>query len=91
MRIRYFATLRDVAQKSEEPYDAQEIVLLDLLNRLCSRYGREFRRWVMTDDGKLSEMAIILVNGRDVRELEYADTVLRANDVICMFPPIAGG
>ncbi len=91
MRIRYFATLRDVARKSEEQYETPEIVLLDLLEKLCTRYGREFRRWVMTDDGNLSELAIILVNGRDVRELDNADTVLRANDVICMFPPIAGG
>ena len=49
----------------------------DLLRDLAARYGHEFARWVL-DDGELAKLAIVLVNGHDVRQLERLATPLRA-------------
>jgi sulfur-carrier protein len=82
--------LRQSAGKMEEQWDRPEATLGDLMQDLVSRYGPEFGRWVYAD-GKLSELAIILVNGRDVRHLERERTPLKADDMIAIFPPVAGG
>jgi len=34
---------------------------------------------------------VILVNGRNIRTLEKAGTVLRDNDTVTLLPPFAGG
>lgn len=63
----------------------------DLLRDLSRRYGPQFRKWVLTPDGELCEIAILLVNGRDVRDGLRLETPLSPDDEICIFPPVAGG
>jgi sulfur-carrier protein len=82
--------LRDAAGKMEEEWSLPEATLDDLLKDLVVRYGPEFSRWVYPN-GALSDLAIILVNGRDVRHLAKGNTPLRSDDSIVIFPPVAGG
>jgi len=91
MRIKYFALLRDCTRVSEEQYTGPARLLGELLAELCSRYGPGFRKWVLTPEGDLSDLAIILVNGKDVRDGKRLDTSLSPADDICIFPPVAGG
>ena len=89
MKVTYFATLRDVAGKNEEDWERPAATVGELLRDLVARYGREFARWVF-EDGQLS-LAIILVNGHDVRGLQRLDTPLRPTDAVTIFPPVGGG
>ena len=62
-----------------------------LLNDLCRQYGASFRKWMLTPEGELSDIAIVLVNGQDVRHSGRLETPLSPDDEIFIFPPVAGG
>lgn len=91
MVIRYFAFLRDITRKSEQLWPEPAGRLADLLHALSNKYGPGFRYWVLENDGQLSHHSIILVNGRDARDLNGLDTALKPDDIIAIFPPVAGG
>lgn len=81
--------LRDIAGKTEEQWNEPAATVGELLRGLIARYGPEFGRWVL-DQGEL-KLAIVLVNGRDVRDLQRLDTPLSPDDTVTVFPPVAGG
>ncbi len=89
MKIRYFATLRNVTHKTEEDWAPREATVGDLLRDLVGRYGTEFERWVL-ENGKLT-FAMVFVNGQDVREQQGLDTPLAPDDTVVFIPPMAGG
>ena len=45
----------------------------------------------MYDGDKLGAWVILLVNGHDLRHLQGLETPLRPEDVVSIFPPVAGG
>ncbi len=90
MQIEYFAMLRRATGKSHEEWHRPAATLGDLLRDLSATYGDNFRRWLYDGD-QLSEIAIIMVNGRDVRHLQRFDTPLQPDDTVVIFPPVAGG
>jgi MoaD family protein len=91
IKIKYFAYLRDVTRVSEEQIPIPFSTLRGLLEVLCKRYGPGFRKWVLTPEGELCDIAIVLVNGKDVRDGKWLETPLSQGDDICIFPPVAGG
>ena len=70
--VKLFATFREGRFKVEERELPQESRLLDVLQPL---------------NIKPEEVAICLVNGRNVNELH----VLKDGDTIALFPPVGGG
>jgi sulfur-carrier protein len=64
--------------------------LADLLRALSARYGVAFERRLFEGDS-LSPTIIILVNGRDTRHLAGLATPLTPDDVVAIFPMVAGG
>ena len=90
MTVKYFATIRSLTGEQERRIDSRPGDLRELLTQLAERYGRLFRRTVFDGDALHGEI-IILVNGRNVRHLQGADTPLGEDDEISIFPMIAGG
>jgi sulfur-carrier protein len=88
--VSYFATLRDVTGKPREDWREPAPTVGDLLRELSERYGHEFERWVL-DRGDLGKFVIVLVNGRDIRQLQLLATPLAATDEVVIFPPVGGG
>ncbi len=82
--------LRQVTGKSQEQWDKPAATLGELMRDLSAKYGSGIGKWLMVD-GKMSEIAIIMVNGQDVRHLQGLDTPLKPSDAIAIFPPVAGG
>jgi len=70
--VKLFATFRDGRFKVEERDLPEDTHLLDVLQLL---------------NIKLEEVAICLVNGRNINEQQ----VLKAGDTIALFPPVGGG
>ncbi|MFZ5859019.1 MAG: MoaD/ThiS family protein [Chloroflexota bacterium] len=91
MIIRYFAMLRNVTRQNEQVWNAPVSSVRELLEELCQVYGSEFRQWMMDENGNLGGLSIVLVNGTDYRHLGGLDAPLQADDVVAIFPPVAGG
>ncbi len=90
MQVRFFATIREITREKEIRWDGPALELDGLLHGLSARYGVEFAKWCW-DGRELGKAIIILVNGRDVRHLGGLDTRLDPDDVVSVFPMIAGG
>jgi len=91
MKLKFFATYRDITRKKEEDVPSPADIWTLLLS-LGERYGREFREKLISPDGmEIGEDVIILVNGRNICHLDGKNTPLTENDVISIFPVVAGG
>lgn len=89
--IRYFATFRELAGEKSCRVDEAPATVGELLGLLSARYGAAFHRAVLTDDGSISPVLILLVNGRNVRHSGGLATPLSAGDQVSVFPMVAGG
>lgn len=90
MIVQYFATIRTYTGESERRLDDAPASLGPLLEELAERYGAAFRR-AMFAGAALSPYVIILVNGRSVLHSGVLETPLAADDVVSIFPMVAGG
>jgi len=91
MLIRYFATYRMITGRLTEEVSAPGTVLV-LLHQLSDVYGDELRKWLLSADGTTKgDNSIVLINGRHVEHLNGVDTVLSEDDVVSLFPTVAGG
>ena len=91
MRVKFFAYIRDYTgcKEAEVPYRA---TVRDLARMLSDLYGKRLREELYdTDRESLSPKIIIMVNGRHVAHLGGIDAVLKADDVVQIFPLVAGG
>jgi molybdopterin synthase sulfur carrier subunit len=88
--IKYFATFRDLTGENSFQLVESPARIADLLELLSVRYGNGFRKAVF-DDGALSALLILLVNGRNVRLTGGLSTPLSATDEVSVFPMVAGG
>jgi len=91
MKVKFFATYRDITRRKEEDVPAPPDISA-LLADLGSRYGTAFKTKLYTSDGlEIGEETIILVNGRNVHHLSGIKTKLSETDVVSVFPVVAGG
>ncbi len=85
--IELFATLRERYGKRAE-VDAKS--LEEAVKKAEKIFGSGFYGEVFEKDGKLRDDRIILINGRNVKDMNEIPT-LKKGDKIAIFPPIAGG
>jgi len=91
MKVKFFATYRDITRRMEDYVTAAPDIWA-LLLMLGDRYGEVFRNAAFSPEGmEISEEAIILVNGRDICHLQGKDTPLDESDTVSIFPAVAGG
>lgn len=90
LHIGYFATIRELTGKKEENAPDTSDVLTLMLS-LCDSYGKNFREFCMTDEGRISKRVNILVNGKHIEHLGKDETPLKDGDDISIFPLIGGG
>ena len=91
MQIRYFANYRTITGRRTEEV-AAPATILELLQQLSTRYGAELRSWLLSADcTEKGDNAVILVNGRHIEHLDGVNTQLKDDDVVSLFPLVAGG
>lgn len=83
-RIRLYANLRDLAGTSEltAPGRTVRTVLEEIMKAAPSLQG------ILLGGGELGSQVVLVLNGRNVTDL---DTAIGEDEVLAMFPPIAGG
>ena len=89
--FRAFASLREIIDTDEKTLILpQGEKIKGLLESLCNTYPR-LRAHLFDPTGQIKPYFIILKNGRNIVSLQQLDTVIDENDVIAVFPPVAGG
>jgi len=82
-RVKFFATLRDITGVREINVEGVKNIK-ELLEILYSRYGERFRK-------EMERKNMILVNGRNILDLQGYETKIEEEDEISIFPPVGGG
>ena len=91
MKIKYFATYRDITRRKEEDVAAAPDVSA-LMDTLSARYGAAMKNLLYSADGTdINGDTIILVNGRNVFHLNGLNTALAETDTVSIFPVVGGG
>ena len=91
MKVRFFATYRDITHINELEMPAPESVR-GLLLQLSDRYGSALRSKILSpDQTALGRDAIVLVDGRHISHLDGIDTPLDDSNTVAIFPLVAGG
>jgi len=88
--IKYFATFRDLTKENSLVLTDAPTNIAELLELLSVRYGAAFRAAVF-ENGELSSVMILLVNGRNVRITGGLATPVSPDDEVSVFPMVAGG
>lgn len=91
MKVRLFATLRQVAGVKEVEVDLEAgETVRHALERLVE-IRPSLKERIFDERGDLQRSIIILLRGRNIRLEEGLDTILGEGDYLAIFPPVAGG
>ena len=90
MRVEFLSYLRDYTGCPETSVPTVPTVG-DLARILGERYGPIFKDKLLAADGELGSEIIIMVNGRHVVHLGGISAPLKDDDLVRMFPLVAGG
>ena len=91
MLIKFFANYRDITKCSSclMPAPAH---MLALVTELSARLGPALSEKLLSADGReLGKDAVVLVNGRHIVHLAGLETPLTEEDIVAIFPLVAGG
>ncbi|MFX0155684.1 MAG: MoaD/ThiS family protein [Candidatus Hodarchaeota archaeon] len=92
IKILFFSLLADKFGKDEVILKIEHVITLrDLLKKLSSLLGREFEEANIVSNGKLNKYIILGLNGRDIRQFDGMDTIIKDGDELSFLPAIAGG
>jgi molybdopterin synthase sulfur carrier subunit len=89
MIVRFFAHLREITLVPEVTLVCENATIMDVLTDLGRLYGEAFEKKMFDEDGKL--YLKILINGRNIDYLEGLDSKVAREDIVAIFPPVAGG
>jgi molybdopterin synthase sulfur carrier subunit len=91
MRVKLFATLRQIVGEKEIEVDLRiGDTVGSVLARLVADYPVLEER-IFDDDGNLEGFINVFVNRRSIRFLGGLNASLSEDDVLAIFPPVAGG
>jgi len=91
MQVKLYASLRQVAGIKMLDVDFQlGITIRDVLVDLTQHYPI-LVKFVWKNQGELSELVHVFINGENIHHLTGLDTLLNAEDHVDIFPPLVGG
>lgn len=89
--FRTFADFREIIGAREQELSLPEGESVGgFLKGLCEAHPR-LQGKLFDASGKIKPYILILKNGRNIESLQHLDTIIAADDVISVFPPVAGG
>lgn len=92
MKVKYFAYFRNETKCKEEDFSFKGITALQLLLHISEKYGSVLADQLLTEDRQeVNKEVIYLINGRTIDFLQGKDSLIQENDVIALFPRVAGG
>jgi molybdopterin synthase sulfur carrier subunit len=92
VEVKFFTSLREITgKKTEEIMLTDTITVEMLLTMLSEKYGKNFREYVYTKNGKVQGFLSFLVNGKNINALKGFDTKVKQGDTVAILPPVGGG
>ncbi len=92
VKINFLSLLADVTKIKELNISIRnKSTIKEILERLVSKFGKDFERKILDSPDSLSKYIILGLNGKDIRTLENLDTIVNHLDEILLLPAIAGG
>jgi len=92
VKINFLSLLADITKIKELNISIQDnSTIKEILERLVSKFGKNFGRKILDSPNSLNKYIILGLNGIDIRTLENLNTVVNHHDEILLLPAIAGG
>ena len=92
MKIKFYATLRDIVGQKEVEIDIESGVTVREMIDLIIKKNPRLEQELLDSHGNLYQHVHVFVNGRDAPYLEDAlSTQIQDNDKIDIFPAVGGG
>ncbi len=92
VKINFLSLLADLTKINEFKLSVRNnSTIKEILERLVSKFGKDFERKILDSPDSLSKYIILGLNGKDIRTLENLDTIVNHLDEILLLPAIAGG
>jgi len=88
VKVNLYATYRDLTGAKHLDLSGQTVG--EVIDRLIEKYP-QMKPEIFAAPGELSSRVSIFRNGRDIRYLNGLDTPVGPDDVLDLFPPVAGG
>lgn len=86
-----FSSVMVRATKGDREAIATASNVKELLQKLAEKYGEEFAKRVLDEQGGLKPFINMYVNGKDIRFLGGLSTPLNEGDEVLILPAISGG
>jgi len=91
MRVKFFATYRKLTGLEEANVPAPATVW-ELVTGFADKYGEPVAKRMLNEKrDDFGPDLIILINGRNVMHMQGKDTPLSEDDLVVIFPVVAGG
>ena len=93
VRVRFFASAREIVGAREETIDVEEsVALIDFLRLLVQRHGDKLKEYLFETKSDTPKPYLqFLVNDRPIHMLQGFGTLLAEDCVLAILPPAAGG
>ena len=89
--INFFAALRDFLKTRQISILAEEKSVLELLRYCEAKTSKLFIHKLVDKDGAIVPGSMILVNGRNVMNLQGIQTIVKDGAKVAIFPSAGGG
>lgn len=89
MIVRFFAHLREITGVKETLLSCHDNAIKDVLDDLSQLFGESFKKILFNDKGDL--YVRILINGRNIDYLDGLNSMVTGDEIVVIFPPVAGG
>ncbi len=87
IKVRLFANIREIVGEPELFLDSTTVNgVLDTLTSM-----KPDLREVLFEDGTLRPYITVLLNGRNINEIDGVKSALTEGDEMAIFPPVSGG
>jgi len=92
VKIIFLSLIADITKMKELNLSLHNnVTIKEILERLISKFGKDFERKILNSPDSLSKYIILGLNGKDIRTLENLNTIVTHQDEILLLPAIAGG